>query len=206
MFTKLQIINGMLSAVGDDPISDPDSMYPSAIKARDTLERIDIEMQTSGWWFNKDYQVTLAASVSGEVTLPQNVLAVDLPNDLSTKYVQRGTRMYDKLAHSYTIGQSLVVNMISRLVLTELPSIALVYLNAKCIEQFYVDDDGDTDKASRYLRNANIAWTNLVREDLKQKRINANMRPSVQAIMGGIRPASQSVGYNNPVYPGGKPL
>ena len=196
----------MLSAVGDDPISDPDSMYPSAIKARDTLERIDIEMQTSGWWFNKDYQVTLAASVSGEVTLPQNVLAVDLPNDLSTKYVQRGTRMYDKLAHSYTIGQSLVVNMISRLVLTELPSIALVYLNAKCIEQFYVDDDGDTDKASRYLRNANIAWTNLVREDLKQKRINANMRPSVQAIMGGIRPASQSVGYNNPVYPGGKPL
>lgn len=206
MFTKLQIINGMLSAVGDDPISDPDSMYPSAIKARDTLERIDIEMQTSGWWFNKDYQVTLAASVSGEVTLPQNVLAVDLPNDLSTKYVQRGTRMYDKLAHSYTIGQSLVVNMISRLALTELPSIALVYLNAKCIEQFYVDDDGDTDKASRYLRNANIAWTNLVREDLKQKRINANMRPSVQAIMGGIRPASQSVGYNNPVYPGGKPL
>ncbi len=196
----------MLAAVGDDPISDPDSMYPSAITARETLDRIDIEMQTSGWWFNKDYDVTLAPSQNGEVRLPANILAVDLPRDLSVKYVQRGTRMYDKLAHTYNIGQSLVVNMISRLTFEELPSLATVYLNTKCIEQFYVDNDGDTDKASRYLRNANIAWTSLIREDLKQKRLNANMRPSVLGIMSGIRPASQYVGYNNPVYPGGKPL
>lgn len=205
MLTKLQIINAMLQAVGDDPITDPESMYPSAISARTKLDEKDIEMQARGWWFNKDYDLTLVPSVDGEVRLPDTTLAIDLPNDLSTRYVQRGTRIYDKVGHTFKISESLRMNILQRLPLDQLPTLALVYLKAKAVHSFYVDDDGDADKSGNYLRDVNIAWTDLERENLKQKRLNANMRPSVIGISIGIRPSALTVGYNNPMYPGGKP-
>lgn len=203
MITKLNIINSMLSAVGDDPVTSPDSQYPAAITANAALDRIDVEMQSKGWWFNRDYGVTLSATVAGEVIVPSTALEVIPTTDIPV--IQRGTRLYNNALHTFVIGEAVVVNMVSQLPIDQLPEVAKIYLMAKAIHRFYVDDDGDTEKMSQYLREVNVAWLALQQEHLKQLKLNAKLRPAAQAVLQGIRPSALWAGQRNPVYPGGTP-
>jgi hypothetical protein len=204
MTTKLEIINAMLASVGSDPQSDPDSQHPDAVAAREQIAGKLEEVLLERWWFNTDYALKLVPNAQGEIVLPSNTLRVD-PSDTSAVFVQRGTRLYDPVNHTYEIGAEVYVDISINMEVEELPAVAGAYLKALCKRSYYIDQDGDDNKAAQYLRDLNIALAALKKQHLSSLNLNATSRPRVAAILGGIRPAVTYTGSRNPNYPGGFP-
>lgn len=200
MTDTLEILNHMLGVVGESPVSSSSSNHPSALSAMVTLNRILKEFQNKGWWFNRDYSVVLSPNVSGEVIVPAGTLKLD-SIDLNSTLVRRGTRMYDPVNHTYNIGYTVTVDLVVQLTVDELPEAAATYMKHKCAYDFYVADDGDSEKANRLLLEVNNAWAALQQEELRNTDVNALKRPVSLHLRAGIRQPGQSY---NPNYPGGR--
>lgn len=205
MTTKLEVINAMLGSVGTASQSDPDSQHPDAVDARELIEGKLKEMLMKGWWFNTDYYLPLAPDQDGNVILPQNTLQVD-PSDPNLPYVQRGNKLYDPVNHTFKLATTVYVDIRLRLEIEDLPEAAAMYLKVECKRAYYIDQDGDDNKAAQYLRDLNIALAELKKQNLSALNLNARARPRVAAILAGIRPATTYAGASDPRYPGGRPV
>ena len=138
--TELEAINTILSVIGESPISSTSeiSSVADAVTAQSILSEVSRQVQTKGWHFNSDKQITLSPDAySGEITVPPNCLRVDTSgNDRDVDVVHRGTRLYDRTKHTYKISKPLVVDMIVLLPFTELPQSARHYITIKAARIF----------------------------------------------------------------------
>ena len=79
---------------------------PDVAIALNTLREVSREVQAEGWTFNKEYDFPLTPDSNNEVLIPNNVLQMDLnrnyPVNLNRDSVNRGGKLYDRTAHSYT--------------------------------------------------------------------------------------------------------
>lgn len=98
--TELEAVNIILASVGDDPVSSLGGDISG--NAESILDEVSREIQERGWHFNSedDYEFSIAGD--GSVTLPDNVAQFDLLASNTKNVVMRGSRLYDKKAHSYT--------------------------------------------------------------------------------------------------------
>ena len=203
MTTRLEIINAMLASVGEQPVSSADSQHPSVISANEILNKIDRRVQQKGWWFNTEKALLLSKNLAGEIILPSNTLSVD-PCDTASNLVQRGTKLYDRVNHTFSIGEDVYVDIIVQLPIDELTTHAADYIGAYAVYDFYVNDDGDDSKANKYDRERFDTLAALKAEHLRNSDLNAINRPAVAALVSRVRPVSGSVGRFNPTYPGGR--
>lgn len=179
MTTKLEIINAMIGVNGEAPVSSPDSTDPSAIQASNKLAIISRQVQSRGWWFNREPNVTLAHNaLSGEVIVPSNTLSVDPVNPASA-LVKRGNRLYDRKNSTFAIGASVEVNIVLQLDIEDLPETAAAYIMDKAVKDFYTDDDGDETKISRLEKRETESFMYLQRENLANQNIT-----SLNSVMG----------------------
>lgn len=186
MTTELEIINAMLAANGEAPVTAEDSTDPAAIQARNALARVSRTVQARGWWFNKEPEITLSHSPStGEVILASNTLSVD-PVDQSLELVQRGTRLYDRKNNTYNIGTSVVCNLVLQLPIDQLPENAAAYIMAKAVKTHYRDDDGDKDKIMSLTNDENEAFAYLQRENLAATGSNNLYSPRGLEVLNAI--------------------
>lgn len=199
MLTKLDIINHLLNVVGESPVTSPNSQHPTAISAVVEIDRVDLELQEKGWWFNRDKNLILSPNEAGEVVLPSNTLSVD-PVNRSSQLVQRGSRFYDPLLHTYALNRRVTVNLISRLEIDELPAAAAIYIQHQAAYDFYVNDDADEEKANRLQERVLIAKAALQNAELRAGGYNAFDRTSVQILRAGIGIHNRG----NPNWPGGR--
>lgn len=199
---KLTIVNAMLAAIGEDPVTDPESQHPSAVTARSTFDRITKSVQSVGWWYNKDYALRLSPSGLGEIILPGDTVAVTC-SDSSLPYVQRGTKLYDPVMHTYLINAPVEVDLTIALPIEQVPEAVADYIAAYSVWQFYVDDDGDADKVQKYVEERERKRIAAVKENLRQLKLNIKNRPEVARLLGRIRPASSYLNSANPLLPGG---
>jgi hypothetical protein len=79
---------------------------PDVAIALSTLREVSREVQAEGWSFNKEYDFPLTPNSNNEILIPNNVLQMDLnqnyPVNLNRDSVNRGGKLYDRTAHSYT--------------------------------------------------------------------------------------------------------
>lgn len=188
MSKKLDIINACLAAVGMKSVASEDSTHPSAIKAKESLERMDRKFQTEGWFFN-EYQRTLVPQVgTGEVIVPVSaaVFAPDCP-----QYAVRGSRVYDTSTGLFNIGMPISGRLVEQIDIEDLPGVAATWLEEQAVYKFYLDEDGTEPKLSQYAGMAQIAFAKMEAEDLKHRRVNFFDRSSRFVRFAGLE------------YPGG---
>lgn len=169
---ELDVINAMLQAVGEQPVTTADSQHPSVLSAQVQLQASLLEVQSHGWWFNTSLNLLLTPSSTGEVRLPADTLSVRPPVGLPV--VQRGGRLYNTSTASYTIGQAVRADIIQFLPLPDLPVAAAIAVRAHAVAEFYVGDDGDLDKARVYSQQYQRAMTLLRQEQLRASPVNAS--------------------------------
>jgi len=199
MTTKLEVLNHMLNTVGENPVSSAASTHPSAVSASVTLNRLNKQMQTRGWWFNSEYGLVLSPDTqTGHVIIPQDTLKCD-PVNTSSKLVRRSGKLYDPVNHTYNIGANVICDVVLMLPVEDLPETAAQYLMHRAAYDFYVNDDGDEQKANRLLKNAGEAWAELQQEQLQALDLTAKERPIVAA----LRLRTLGTGRSNPNVPGG---
>lgn len=199
MTTQLEVLNHVIGVVGETAVSSVSSQHPTAQSALKTINRVSKQFQLRGWWFNKEYALTLSPNSNDEIVLPATTLKVD-PTDTSLAFVWRGTRLYDPKNHTYAIGENVEVDLTLQLPIEELPEAAAMYIMHKAAYDFYVSDDGDPDKSKALLMEVNTAWAALNAQQLQMSNVNAKYRPLTAYLRAGIR---QVGGGSNPNIPGG---
>lgn len=138
--SELEAINTILSVIGESPISSTSeiSSVADAVTAQSILSEVSRQVQTKGWHFNTDKEITLSPDTySGEITVPTNCLRVDSSGaDREVDVVHRGTKLYDRTKHTYKISKQIVVDMVVLLPFTELPQAARHYITIKAARIF----------------------------------------------------------------------
>ena len=132
--TKLEAVNEILAAIGEAPVNTLSGTLTAEVAIILThLNTKSREMQLEGWWFNEEDNFVLSRdSETGEVTVPGNTLNIDLTDETgSVDLVQRGTRLYDRLNHTYELDFNPSCTIIFFLAWEDLPEAARNYIKIR---------------------------------------------------------------------------
>ena len=113
--TELACINIMLAAIGEAPINSLVGTLPVDVKiAQTTLTEVNKEVQSEGWSFNTEIDVTLTRDASKQIALPQDVLRVDanIHQHPTIDPIQRGLKLYDRLNNKFEFDEDLICTVI----------------------------------------------------------------------------------------------
>ncbi len=140
--TQLQAVNSMLSTIGEAPVNSLSSGLVDAETAETVLNEVSRDVQSFGWNFNSEPDVTAAKDSNGKVPLATNVLRADLASSETkyrsnkNEYVQRGAFMYDKVQHTDIINKDLKLDIVYMLDFTQIPEVARRYITIKAARLF----------------------------------------------------------------------
>ena len=146
--TELECINIMLAAIGEAPINSLVGTLPvDARIAQSTLTEVNKSVQSEGWSFNTETDVTLTRDGSNHVNLPSNVLRVDanIHQHPSIDPIQRGLKLYDRQNNKYEFDEDLICTVVYFRDFNEIPEPARYYMNIKAARIFVdrlVSDQG----------------------------------------------------------------
>lgn len=204
MSTQLDVLNACLRAVGERPVTDYNSLHPTALSARQTVEDVDKEFQSMGWWFNKEYNLTLSHDVgTGEIIIPEETLEIK-PQYPFSHLVRRENKLYDPVNHTFNIGESVTVTLTIQISINDLPVAAANYLKAMARYRWAVEEEIPEERINRYDREVLVKKTFLMNEQFKQLDINSGYRP-VSAFLKQHLQTQGALQYDA-TYPGGDPL
>lgn len=138
--SELEAINTMLSVIGESPISSLSdiSSVADAVTAQSILSEVSRQVQTKGWHFNteKDFELSPDA-FSKEIVIPSNAIRVDpMGDDREVDAVQRGTRLYDRVNHTFQFTKSIKCDLVILLPFDQTPQAARHYITIKAARVF----------------------------------------------------------------------
>ncbi|QDP62659.1 MAG: putative tail tubular protein [Prokaryotic dsDNA virus sp.] len=107
--TELEAVNTMLSAVGEPPINSLDAQKNAdAAIARNILKEVNREIQTHGWHFNTQRDVSFSPdSTTKEILVGDNVVRIDIDiTSVGTSHderdiTQRGNKLFNRTDNTY---------------------------------------------------------------------------------------------------------
>jgi hypothetical protein len=140
--SELDAINIMLSCIGEAPVASVDTSISEVEMAKQKLDQVLLEVTARGKQFNREIEYTLTPDENGEITLPAGTLWVDVTKYEDNNYVQRGTKLYDRLNHTYTINKSVKADLHLALDFIDLPFAARLYIALRAARQFQADVQG----------------------------------------------------------------
>ena len=101
--TKLEAVNLMLDAIGENPVSSLQSGLADAENAERMFNQTDKDVQSVGWHCNRDRKFKLLRDASNKIPLPMDTLTVDTAaRHRHINVVPRGTELYDVKNQSLT--------------------------------------------------------------------------------------------------------
>ena len=135
--TKLEAVNELLDAIGEDPVSSLSSGLDDAEAAERILDRISKRVQKTGWHCNTDEELTLVRDLDGNISVPQNTLKIDTVGlSRCINVVMKGDRLYDVKNKTFTFDQSLICRVVYELDFEELTSALQDYITAIAAREF----------------------------------------------------------------------
>lgn len=137
--TELEAVNAMLIGIGEDPINSLDTVSTSDVAvARQLLREMSREVQSDGWDFNSEKEFPLTRALDGTITVPPNVLSIDIADSMSDRYdiTVRGRKLYDKVNHTFTFPEDLKVDLVWLLEFEDMPETARRYVALAAAERF----------------------------------------------------------------------
>ena len=190
---ELEAINIMLAAIGEAPINSlTDTLPVDARTAQNTLTEVNKEVQSEGWSFNTEIDVTLTRDGSNQINLPTNVLRVDanIHQHPTIDPIQRGLKLYDRQNNKYEFDDDLICTVVYFRDFNEITEQARRYINIKAARIFVdrlIGDQGlrtytqeDETRARAILTESDYANAdhNLLRGDPSLTNIFDTYNPS----------------------------
>lgn len=128
--SKLEAVNSMLGHIGESPvnsISNTNALPVSAATAISALDEVSRAVQSEGWNFNTEVNVSLSPAGDGTITLSDAIIEMD-PIDTSVDVVQRGLSLFDRSNNTTVFTSDLKVNQTRLLDWDSLPEPARRYI------------------------------------------------------------------------------
>lgn len=169
--TELEAVNEILAAIGEAPVGTLLGALPiDASTALNRLRSRSRGLQSSGWSFNTDEGYELAVDGDGRVPVPRNALNVDATetNDIVT----RGQYLYDRVNHTFNIGQSVKVDIVRFLPWEDLPQYVRQYLFIATARIFQDQMLGDESLHQYSSQDELTAWAAFLDAESRNADLN----------------------------------
>ena len=137
--TELECINIMLAAIGEAPVNSLTGTVPVDVRlAQSTLTEVNKQVQSEGWSFNTEIDVTLPRDGSNNIPLGTDVLRVDAQthDHPSIDPIQRGLKLYDRKKNTFVFDEDLKCTVVYFRSFDELPEQARSYMTIKAARIF----------------------------------------------------------------------
>lgn len=133
--TELDAVNEILSTVGSSPVSTIEGdLNVEVINARRILEGVSLEIQSRGWDFNTEDDVTLTAElISNRVPYPFSFIRV---NSTDYNLTRRGGYFFDTSTQTDEFPDGLTVTVVRLMDFQELPLIFRKYITVRAARIF----------------------------------------------------------------------
>ncbi|QIG73202.1 tail tubular protein A [Rhizobium phage RHph_I40] len=209
MFSELEIINHILRTLGESITPTLETQHPAVQQALDTMRACSKEMQSRGWWFNKEYNMKLLPDTDGRIRLPDETLSFAVTKCVlegrmplqKQRFVKRGQYIYDMNEHTNKINTAIWADIVLHIPIEDLPATAGAYLKHWAAETAYLPDDGDTTVYRLIQQETAKSYALLMADELKSVSANALESPHALNLRMGVNGYG---GYSrNPMYPGG---
>ena len=133
--TELEAINIMLAAIGEAPVNSLTGQVPVDVRlAQSTLTEVNKEVQSEGWSFNTEIDVTLPRDqTTKQITLSTDILRIDanIHQHPTIDPIQRGLKLYDRLNNVYEFEEDLICTVVYFRPFIELTEPARRYISIK---------------------------------------------------------------------------
>ena len=146
--TELEAVNIMMAAIGESPVNTLTGTLPAdVVMARSTLTEINKQVQSEGWSFNTEIDVTLTRDSSNNINLSSDVLRVDanIHQHPTINPIQRGLKLYDRQNNTFVFEEDLICTVVYLRTFAEIPEQARYYITIRAARLFVdrlVGDDG----------------------------------------------------------------
>jgi len=137
--TELECINIMLAAIGEAPVNSLTGTVPVDVRiAQSTLTEVNKQVQSEGWSFNTEIDVTLTRDGSNNIPLGTDVLRVDAQthDHPSIDPIQRGLKLYDRKNNTFIFDDDIRCTVVYFRSFDELPEQARSYMTIKAARVF----------------------------------------------------------------------
>jgi len=192
--TELEAINIMLAAIAEAPINNlTDTLPVDARLAQSTLAEFNKEVQSEGWSFNTEIDVTLPRDGSNQINLPTNILRVDanIHQHPTIDPIQRGLKLYDRQNNQYEFDEDLICTVVYLRTFDEIPEQARRYINIKAARVFVDRLVGDQGLRTYTQEDETRARTILTETDYANADHNLlRGDPSLTSIFDTYNPSS----------------
>lgn len=170
--TEKDAVNIMLRAIREAPVNSLSGALPTEVSmARNELLDTSKEVQQKGWVFNREKNYSMTPNNSDEISIPDNILQIHIP-DASCEYIQRGTRLYNRTDHTYTITDTLKADIVLYLNFDELPEAARRYILVKAARRLQAYTIGSQEIAGFTQVDELDAYKELLRFELRTGQYN----------------------------------
>ena len=138
--TEHEAVNTMLSAIGEAPVSSLENTELEDVAvAKNILNETIVDVQTTGYNFNTEYNFKINPDTSGNINVPNNAVYCDVSNRGTTSdkdLVLRGERLYDRENQTFTFTDAVYVDLILILPWDDLPQPARRYCTVKAARRY----------------------------------------------------------------------
>lgn len=182
MTTRLDAVNTILTACGEQPVTVLSNTTADVANAESLLDEVSREVQAEGWHFNTEKDVPLTPDGSGFINVPDNVIKcdVDIFEYPTLDVVQRGTRLYNRKDRTYVFSSAIKAEIVYALPFEELPEQARRYIAMKAARVFYGRFVGEQVGFQFTLEDESAARASLQKSNLANADINLfRSNPSV---------------------------
>ena len=166
--SELQAVNMMLTTIGEQPIMNLDDKagLQDASIAQDILQSTSRQVQSKGWIFNTDLQVTKTPS-SGKIKVNKNTLRVDTTSkkrSTTMDIVERGGFLWDRENNTNMFADNveIIVDEVTFLPFDSLPESARRYIAVKSARIFHDRVVGSGELHRFFEQDELTAWTELL--------------------------------------------
>lgn len=187
ILTKLDVVNTMLSSIGEVGVNSTTDGHPLVSKGLTFLKLSNAKEQGRGWWFNTEC-VTLNPTNDGHILLPDDILQLD-PVSTSLHYAERGGKLYKLNAGGtspFEFDGPVLLEIIRLVDFEDLPSNAQMLVQYSAALDFLNDMDGDASKVDKLTRQVRDAMITLKADHIRSVDVNFLNNPSVQVTLGQI--------------------
>ena len=138
--TELEAVNTIISTIGEAPVSTlENNSLEDVTAAKNILDETVVDVQSTGWNFNREYNYKINPDTDGNVNIPANAVYADSSNRGNTAdkdVVIRGTKLYDRENQTFTFTDPQYVDLILILPWDDLPQPARRLITIKAARRF----------------------------------------------------------------------
>lgn len=194
MLTLLQAVNSILRNLGTSAVTSTEVSNPDVQAALNMIDEKRLSVQSTGWWFNTQNNITLPLNLVNECLVPSNTLKIDTKHD-GLDVVQQGRKLFDRGNNTFKFDQPIVIGELVVVVdWDNLPFTAREVIKFAAMHQVQSDLEGDAQKLQQIEGQLNGAYLAMKREHVQNRDVNAFTSKRASRLLGRRNRSNRSSG------------